>query len=205
MGVGLLRSFVRLLTIRWCFVRILLLYRRMTPPVRTGGRLPVAVVLVLGFSNIFADALSMGVGEYLSSKVRPVHVSAEAYRYNIDLLRARTKVCIPWSLLPLCRQRPRTVGTSSVRHGLQGNCQEMVVPKKNVVLKHILAGNGQRKNVSRFTALGSGSQRIRHGREETGRVGAQEPPGRRNLGDGRHFRGVWLLKLVDTTLPVGEG
>lgn len=39
--------------------------------VRTGGRLPVAVVLVLGFSNIFADALSMGVGEYLSSKVRP--------------------------------------------------------------------------------------------------------------------------------------
>ena len=141
MGVGLLRSFVRLLTIRWCFVRILL-YRRMTPPVRTGGRLPVAVVLVLGFSNIFADALSMGVGEYLSSKVRPVHVSAEAYRYNIDMLRARTKVCIPWGLLPLCRQRPRTVGTSSVRHGLQGNCQEMVVPKRNVVLKHIL-GNGQ--------------------------------------------------------------
>lgn len=36
-----------------------------------GGHLPVAVVLVLGFSNIFADALSMGVGEYLSSKVRP--------------------------------------------------------------------------------------------------------------------------------------
>lgn len=35
----------------------------------TGGHLPVAVVLVLGFSNIFADALSMGVGEYLSSKV----------------------------------------------------------------------------------------------------------------------------------------
>lgn len=32
----------------------------------------MAVVLVLGFSNIFADALSMGVGEYLSSKVRPV-------------------------------------------------------------------------------------------------------------------------------------
>lgn len=31
----------------------------------------MAVVLVLGFSNIFADALSMGVGEYLSSKVKP--------------------------------------------------------------------------------------------------------------------------------------
>ncbi|CAM9432065.1 unnamed protein product [Ascophyllum nodosum] len=34
----------------------------------TGGHLPPAVVLVLGFSNIFANALSMGVGEYLSSK-----------------------------------------------------------------------------------------------------------------------------------------
>lgn len=34
-----------------------------------GGQLNVGVILVLGFSNIFADALSMGVGEYLSSKV----------------------------------------------------------------------------------------------------------------------------------------
>jgi len=33
-----------------------------------GGRLPPSVVLILGFSNIFADALSMGVGEFLSSK-----------------------------------------------------------------------------------------------------------------------------------------
>jgi len=33
----------------------------------TGGDLPSQVVLILGFSNIFADALSMGVGEYLSS------------------------------------------------------------------------------------------------------------------------------------------
>lgn len=50
----------------------------MAAPLRTGGRLPVAVVLVLGFSNIFADALSMGVGEYLSSKVRPVAISDES-------------------------------------------------------------------------------------------------------------------------------
>lgn len=34
----------------------------------TGGRLSTQVVLILGFSNIFADALSMGVGEFLSSK-----------------------------------------------------------------------------------------------------------------------------------------
>jgi len=33
-----------------------------------GGNLPPSVVLILGFSNIFADALSMGVGEFLSSK-----------------------------------------------------------------------------------------------------------------------------------------
>lgn len=34
----------------------------------------MAVILVLGVSNIFADALSMGVGEYLSSKVRTHHM-----------------------------------------------------------------------------------------------------------------------------------
>jgi len=33
-----------------------------------GGSLSVNVVLILGFSNIFADALAMGVGEFLSSK-----------------------------------------------------------------------------------------------------------------------------------------
>jgi len=33
-----------------------------------GGNLPAEVILVLGFSNILADALSMGVGEFLSSK-----------------------------------------------------------------------------------------------------------------------------------------
>lgn len=33
-----------------------------------GGGLSPEVVLILGFSNIFADALSMGVGEFLSSK-----------------------------------------------------------------------------------------------------------------------------------------
>ncbi len=34
-----------------------------------GGKMSWEVVLVLGFSNIFADAISMGVGEYLSSQV----------------------------------------------------------------------------------------------------------------------------------------
>ncbi len=39
-----------------------------------GGNLQWEVVLVLGFSNILADAISMGVGEYLSSKVRACRV-----------------------------------------------------------------------------------------------------------------------------------
>ncbi len=39
----------------------------------TGGNLGWEVVLVMGFSNILADAISMGVGEYLSSKVCGVH------------------------------------------------------------------------------------------------------------------------------------
>ena len=34
----------------------------------TGGGLGIDVILVLGFSNILADALSMGVGDALSNK-----------------------------------------------------------------------------------------------------------------------------------------
>lgn len=45
-----------------------------------GGRLPVEVVLVLGFSNIFADAFSMGMGEYLSSKAHNEFVLKEKER-----------------------------------------------------------------------------------------------------------------------------
>jgi len=45
-----------------------------------GGNLPVSTVLVLGFSNIFADALSMGVGEFLSSKAHSEWVLSERNR-----------------------------------------------------------------------------------------------------------------------------
>lgn len=45
-----------------------------------GGQLPVQVVLVLGFSNIFADAFSMGMGEYLSSKAHNEFVLKERER-----------------------------------------------------------------------------------------------------------------------------
>eukprot|EP00591_Stephanopyxis_turris_P011029 CAMPEP_0195514446 /NCGR_PEP_ID=MMETSP0794_2-20130614/5827_1 /TAXON_ID=515487 /ORGANISM="Stephanopyxis turris, Strain CCMP 815" /LENGTH=286 /DNA_ID=CAMNT_0040642695 /DNA_START=106 /DNA_END=966 /DNA_ORIENTATION=- len=45
-----------------------------------GGSLPCGVVLILGFSNIFADALSMGVGEFLSSKANNEWVLSERRR-----------------------------------------------------------------------------------------------------------------------------
>ncbi len=45
-----------------------------------GGKLPTPVVLVLGFSNIFADALSMGVGEFLSSKAENEWILSERKR-----------------------------------------------------------------------------------------------------------------------------
>mmetsp|Transcript_9572 Transcript_9572/g.14844 ORF Transcript_9572/g.14844 Transcript_9572/m.14844 type:complete len:291 (+) Transcript_9572:150-1022(+) len=45
-----------------------------------GGDLPTGVVLILGFSNIFADALSMGVGEFLSSKAESEWILNERKR-----------------------------------------------------------------------------------------------------------------------------
>jgi DNA damage-binding protein 1 len=50
-----------------------------------GGRLDPKVVLVLGFSNIFADALSMGVGEFLSSKATNEWILAERAREEWEL------------------------------------------------------------------------------------------------------------------------
>jgi len=46
----------------------------------TGGSLSPNVVLILGFSNIFADALSMGVGEFLSSKAENEWILSERER-----------------------------------------------------------------------------------------------------------------------------
>jgi len=42
-----------------------------------GGKLSSRAILILGFSNILADALSMGVGEYLSSKAHNEYVMSE--------------------------------------------------------------------------------------------------------------------------------
>eukprot|EP00953_Heterococcus_sp_UTEX-ZZ885_P035540 18342-Heterococcus_DN1.PRE.4 len=54
-----------------------------------GGGLDWPVVLVLGFSNIFADALSMGVGEYLSSQAHNEYVLAEKRREEWELQNHR--------------------------------------------------------------------------------------------------------------------
>jgi len=45
-----------------------------------GGGVGPKVVLILGFSNIFADALSMGVGEFLSSKAESEWILSERKR-----------------------------------------------------------------------------------------------------------------------------
>jgi VIT1/CCC1 family predicted Fe2+/Mn2+ transporter len=50
-----------------------------------GGRLPPSVVLILGFSNIFADALSMGVGEFLSSKAENEWILSERDREEWEM------------------------------------------------------------------------------------------------------------------------
>ena len=50
-----------------------------------GGDLSPDVILILGFSNIFADALSMGVGEFLSSKAENEWILSERERENWEM------------------------------------------------------------------------------------------------------------------------
>lgn len=50
-----------------------------------GGSLDPTVILILGFSNIFADALSMGVGEFLSSKAENEWILSERCREKWEL------------------------------------------------------------------------------------------------------------------------
>ena len=50
-----------------------------------GGKLSPSVVLILGISNIFADALSMGVGEFLSSKANNEWILSERKREEWEL------------------------------------------------------------------------------------------------------------------------
>jgi DNA damage-binding protein 1 len=50
-----------------------------------GGNYGTNVILVLGFSNIFADALSMGVGEFLSSKAENEWILSERAREKWEM------------------------------------------------------------------------------------------------------------------------
>jgi len=50
-----------------------------------GGSVSSKVVLILGFSNIFADALSMGVGEFLSSKAENEWILNERRREKWEM------------------------------------------------------------------------------------------------------------------------
>jgi len=50
-----------------------------------GGGLSLKSILILGFSNIFADALSMGVGEFLSSKANNEWILSEKKREEWEM------------------------------------------------------------------------------------------------------------------------
>ncbi len=50
-----------------------------------GGSLSTETILILGFSNIFADALSMGVGEFLSSNAHNEWVLSERKREQWEM------------------------------------------------------------------------------------------------------------------------
>lgn len=51
----------------------------------TGGGLDVHTILILGFSNIFADALSMGVGDALSTKAENEFILGEKMREEWEM------------------------------------------------------------------------------------------------------------------------
>jgi len=50
-----------------------------------GGGLSTAAILIMGFSNVFADALSMGVGEALSTKSENEYILLEKKREEWEL------------------------------------------------------------------------------------------------------------------------
>lgn len=45
-----------------------------------GGSLGAEVVITLGFANLIADGISMGLGDYLSSKAEFAHLVTEKRR-----------------------------------------------------------------------------------------------------------------------------
>lgn len=54
-----------------------------------GGGLGTQAVLILGVSSIFADGLSMGLGEYLSSKAMNEYMDIERKREEWELTHHR--------------------------------------------------------------------------------------------------------------------
>ena len=51
-----------------------------------GAQLSVGIILLLGLANVFADALSMGVGEFLSLQAEHQHIFSEKKREEWELL-----------------------------------------------------------------------------------------------------------------------
>lgn len=55
----------------------------------SGGGLGTQAILILGVSSIFADGLSMGLGEYLSSKAMNEYINGERKREEWELTHHR--------------------------------------------------------------------------------------------------------------------
>lgn len=58
-----------------------------------GASLPVAVIIILGFANLFADGFSMSIGNYLSVKTRREYIEKERKKeeWEIDNLAEQEK------------------------------------------------------------------------------------------------------------------
>lgn len=58
-----------------------------------GASLPISVILILGFANLFADGFSMSVGSFLAKKTRKEYIEKERKReeWEIDNLSSQEK------------------------------------------------------------------------------------------------------------------
>ena len=51
-----------------------------------GGSLPVSVILILGFANLFADGFSMSIGNYLSARTHKKILIKKGKKKNGELI-----------------------------------------------------------------------------------------------------------------------
>lgn len=82
----------------WCYLlrnKCFIIITGFNPPLclllYLGGNLSWAVVLILGFAGIFANALAMGIGEYFSSRAHREFVLGEKRRATWEFKHFKSK------------------------------------------------------------------------------------------------------------------